>query len=337
MTTRRGRPPLGPLCLFLLLLGACTPVTIPAGAFVSAPAIAQDAFVMADGAELPYRAWLPEGPPRAILLGLHGFGDYSVNAFDIPAPLFTAQGVAVYAYDQRGFGAGPHPGLWPGGTTLAADAAAVARLLRARHPGVPIFLVGESMGAAVALVAAASADPPPLDGYVLLAPGVRGRATMNGFERTVLEVASRAIPAVGFRGSAPGFAPTNNEAAMKRWSEDPLTAKEFRVDLVYGLVNLMDDALAAAPRFREPALILYGGRDRIVPAGPVRRLIAALPDGAPHRLAYYPEGHHLLLRDKGRAEVARDILAWMEAPAAPLPSGADAAGRRWAGRGAPGG
>src|SRR3712207_8362268 len=48
-----------------------------------------------------------------------------------------------------------------------------------------------------------------------------------------------AIPAVGFRGSAPGFAPTDNEAAMRRWSDDPLTTKEFRVDLVYGLVNLM--------------------------------------------------------------------------------------------------
>ena len=41
-------------------------------------------------------------------LGLHGFGDYSINAFDLPAPLFTARGVAIYAYDQRGFGAAPH-------------------------------------------------------------------------------------------------------------------------------------------------------------------------------------------------------------------------------------
>ncbi|WP_135468182.1 alpha/beta fold hydrolase [Crenalkalicoccus roseus] len=308
---------------------ACTPVTIPAGPPFGPPAITRDAFIMPDGARLPYEAWLPDGPPRAILLGLHGFGDYSTNAFDLPAPLFTGHGVALYAYDQRGFGAAPHRGLWPGGDTLAGDAAAVTRLLRARHPGVPVFLLGESMGAAVLLVAATSADPPPAEGYILMAPGVRGRAGMSRFARATLEVASRAIPAVGFSGSAPGFSPTDNEAAMRRWSRDPLTAKEFRVDLVYGLVNLMDDALEAAPRFRGPALVLYGGRDRIVPERPVRRLLAALPQGGAVRLAFYPQGHHLLLRDSGRATVARDILAWMAGQEAPLPSGADEAGRRW--------
>ena len=302
---------------------------IPAGSSFSVPAIARDAFVMSDGARLPYKAWLPEGAPRAILLGLHGFGDYSVNAFDLPAPLFTARGIAIYAYDQRGFGAAPHPGYWAGSTTLAADASAVTRLLKARHPGVPIFLLGESMGAAVLLVAAASADPPPVEGYVLVAPGVRGRATMSRFARVVLEVASHAIPAVGFRGSAPGFSPTDNEAAMRRWSNDPLTTKEFRVDLVYGLVNLMDQALAAAHYFDKRTLILYGEHDRIVPEDPVRLLLKVLPKGAPYRLAFYQKGHHLLLRDQARAAVAQDIVAWLEAPTAPLPSAADTAARRW--------
>jgi alpha-beta hydrolase superfamily lysophospholipase len=324
-------PTLRLLCLVLCGLAACTPVTMPAGSSLAVPAVARDAFVMADGARLPYRAWLPpDGAPlRAILLGLHGFGDHSGNAFETPAPLFTELGIGIYAYDQRGFGAAPHRGLWPGSATLAADATAVTRLLKARHPGVPVFLLGESMGAAVLLVAATSADPPPVEGHVLLAPGVRGRATMGRFARGALEVASRAIPAVGFRGSAPGFAPTDNEAAMRRWSDDPLTAKEFRVDLVYGLVNLMDDALAAAPHFAGPALVLYGGQDRIVPERPVRRLLGALPQGAPHRVAFYPQGHHLLLRDQGRAAVARDIAAWLDAPDAPLPSGADEAAMRW--------
>jgi alpha-beta hydrolase superfamily lysophospholipase len=291
--------------------------------------VAREVFIMADGARLPYRAWLPSEAPRAVLLGLHGFGDYSLNAFDVPAPLFVPHGVALYAYDQRGFGAAPHRGLWPGAATLAGDATAVARLLRARHPGAPLFMLGESMGAAVLLVAATSGDPPPASGYVLSAPGVRGRATMGRVARVTLEFASRAIPAVGFIGSAPGFAPTDNEAAMRRWSNDPLTTREFRVDLVYGLVNLMDDALAVAPYFDANALVLAGGRDRIVPPSAIRRLVASMPPAAPRRVAYYPDGHHLLLRDQGRAAVAADVMAWMTDSGAPLPSGADEGGRRW--------
>ncbi len=318
------------LCL-LALLGAagCTPVVIPAGLPDRPPAIGSKAFVTADGARLPYTSWLPEGPPRAILLGLHGFGDYSFNFFDIPAPLFTSQGVAVFAYDQRGFGAAPHRGYWPGTATLVADVTAVARLLAARYPGVPVFLAGESMGAAVALVAATSADPPPVAGLILLAPGVRGRAAMGAFARQTLEIAAHAIPAVGFSGSAPGFSPTDNPEAMRRWSSDPLTARTFRVDLVYGLVELMDRALEGAPRLRAPTLVLYGGEDRIVPEGPVRRLLRTFDPAAPVRLGFYPKGHHLLLRDKERAVAAGDALAWMAAPEAPLPSGAEAAGQAW--------
>jgi alpha-beta hydrolase superfamily lysophospholipase len=316
-----------------LLLAGCAPAVMPAGLPLAPPAMAEDAFTMSDGARLPYVAWMPEGKPRTIILGLHGFGDYSRNAFDLPAPLFTAAGIGLYAYDQRGFGAAPNRGIWPGSATLAADAAAVLRLLRARHPGVPIYLLGESMGAAVALAAAAAAEaegePMPVAGYILLSPGVRGRATMTGLERWALEVAAETIPIMGFRGSAPGFSPTDNWEAMERWGRDPLTLKQFRVDLVYGLVGLMDDARAAASRFRAPALVLYGGQDRIVRSNPVRQLVDALPADAPHRFGFYPNGHHLLLRDRARERVARDILAWIEAPAAPLPSGADAEAVRW--------
>ena len=293
-------------------------------------ALASDALVMADGARLPLRVWLPEGePPRAVLLGLHGFGDHSGNAFDTPAPLLTAAGVALYAYDQRGFGAAPHRGYWPGAPTLVADAVAAARLVRARHPGVPLFMVGESMGVAVLLVAATSPEPPPADGYVLLAPAVRGRASMGAFAGRLLDVLSWVMPAVAFYGSAPGFAPTDNDDAMERWSRDPLTLKQFRVDVLRGLVDLMDQAVAAAPRFRSPALVLYGARDRLVAGAPMRRMLRTLPEDAPHSIAYYPEGHHLLLRDRNRAVVAEDIASWLLRPAAPLPSGADKAAVRW--------
>lgn len=314
----------------ILAFAGCAPTLIPAGPPIAQSALSAGAFVMPDGAELPYRAWLPQESARAIILSVHGFGDYSANSFNIPAAMFTNRGIAVYAYDQRGFGAGPHPGYWAGSDTLAEDAAAVTRLLRRLHPDTPIYMLGESMGAAVALVASTRADAPPVDGYVLMAPGIRGRATMSDFAKAALEVAARLIPAVGFRGSAPGFSPTDNEDAMRRWSADPLTTKSFRVDAVYGLVNLMDDALLAARRFKGRVLILYGGHDRIVPPSAIRNLLRLMPATPARRFGYYPAGYHLLLRDQQRHVVATDIAEWMLAPDRPLPSGAEEAGRQWA-------
>jgi alpha-beta hydrolase superfamily lysophospholipase len=304
-------------------------MVIAAGPAVTAPAMAPHAFTMPDGARLPYHEWLPEGldghAPRAILLGVHGFGDYSRNYLDIPAPLFTSQGVALFAYDQRGFGAGPNRGYWAGADTLVADAIEVARLLRARYPGVPLYMMGESMGVAVLLAAATSPTPPPVDGYVLLSPAVRGRASLGPVLREALEVAGHTIPAFPFNNSAVGITPTNNPEAMRRWGNDPLTTKVIRFDQVYGLVGLMDRAVKALPSFTAPALILYGGRDQLVPDSLVQQTLAAMPAGAQARVGYYRDGYHLLLRDKEGPKVAADILAWMRDPRAPLPSGADRA------------
>ena len=324
-----------------LALAACTPRVIPAGPPVRAPLVAEDALLMPDGARLPLHAWAPEGgaPPRAVLLALHGFNDYSVNFMGESAGLFTPHGIAVYAYDQRGFGAAPHPGIWPGEATLAADADTAARLIRARHPGVPLYLLGESMGAAVLVLAATGADPPPADGYILSAPALWGRIGMNGPMRWGLWLAVRTIPIVGFQAGVGGISPTDNAAAMRRWMRDPLTLKVTRVDAAHGLVDLMDAAVARLPACCRaadgagtvPTLVLFGARDRIVPVRVARQVLRAVPAPAAGgaRIAFYPEGWHLLLRDENRVAVAGDILAWLRDPAAPLPSGADGAARAW--------
>src|SRR5205085_8491257 len=91
-------------------------------------------FIAADGVSLPLRKWLPQGEVKAVILALHGFNDYS-NAFTMPAPLWAEHGIATYAYDQRGFGAAPERGLWPGRAALAADAATASRILRRTYPG----------------------------------------------------------------------------------------------------------------------------------------------------------------------------------------------------------
>jgi alpha-beta hydrolase superfamily lysophospholipase len=107
--------------------------------------------------------------------------------------------------------------------------------------------------------------------------------------------------------------------------------KKTRVDAIYGLVSLMDAALAAAPAFDARALILYGQRDEIVPPGAVKRFIRALPEEARERqrIALYDDGFHLLLRDLRGPEVLGDIAEWVLDSEAPLPSGAGRRGAAW--------
>ncbi|MGE0661093.1 MAG: alpha/beta hydrolase, partial [Reyranellaceae bacterium] len=108
---------------------------------------------------------------------------------------------------------------------------------------------------------------------------------------------------------------------------DPLVIKAPRVDLVWGLVNAMDAALAAAPELDGPLLLAYGARDRVVPPEVMREMVAGLRRERDIRVAVYEEGYHLLLRDLQAPVVHRDVLAWMLDPSAQLLSGADAGAR----------
>lgn len=298
--------------------------TIAPGAFVPpAPRLAGDHYLTADGAVLPLRSWLPDGQPKAVILALHGFNDYS-NAFALPAPDLVASGIAVYAYDQRGFGAAPHRGRWAGAETMADDAARAAALLRQKYPDRPLYILGESMGGAVAILAATRKDPPPIDGIILSAPAVWGRQTMNVFERAGLWLAGL-LPSMQFsRATLPvKVMASDNIPMLRALGADPLVIKETRSDTLNGLVDVMGEALAAAPRLRVKALVLYGEHDEIVPRGPVERLVESLPMQSRQRVALYPDGYHMLLRDLHAKIVLDDIAAWLRSPGSPLPSGAD--------------
>ncbi|MBN8873339.1 MAG: alpha/beta fold hydrolase [Rhodospirillales bacterium] len=310
-----------------MALAACTAELAPPGVPLGPPAETADAFVMPDGARLPFRAWLPGGDPWAVVLALHGMND-SRDAWEYPGPDFAQAGIALYAPDQRGFGASATRGLWAGGPGMAADVRAMVALLRAQYPRARLYLMGESMGAAVLMCLATEPDPPPVDGYVLIAPAVWGRAKMNVFLRSSLWLMASAVPGLRLTGS--GFVrvrASDNREAIRRLSTDPLTIHGTRVDAVRGLVDLMDAALAAAPHFHARALFLYGGHDELIPPKATAATWRALPPG-PVR-AFYPAGYHLLLRDVHRITPTTDIITWMRAPDAPLPSGADRAAAAW--------
>jgi alpha-beta hydrolase superfamily lysophospholipase len=287
------------------------------------------AFIADDGARLPMRAWLPaKGPVKAVVLALHGFNDYS-NAFEGPGVTWEDSGIATYAYDQRGFGEAPGRGRWAGAWRLARDMAEASRLLKARYPDKPLYILGESMGAAVAIVGAsgtAGAEKPAADGYILLAPAVWGRADMNVFERAALWMTYRLAPGWKLSGSSLRILASDNIEMLRALGRDPLVIKETRVDTISGLVDLMGLALASGPKFGEKALLLYGAHDEVIPEAPVRQFITSLPaDGRGiRRIAFYPNGYHMLARDLEASLVVADMTSWMLHPKSPLPSGADA-------------
>jgi alpha-beta hydrolase superfamily lysophospholipase len=314
------------LLTVLLLTGCVSPMPPQAGPHGTAP-VTSGHFLMPDGTRLPYRAWMPDGKPWAVVLALHGMND-SRDAWEYPAPDFARAGIAVFAPDQRGFGDAPDRGGWAGASTMAGDARQMAGILRARYPHTRLVLMGESMGAAVLMVLAAEHRPPPVDGYVLISPAVWGRVEMNMFLRVGLWFFSNTLPGVTVTGGGVvHVVASDNREAIRRLGDDPLTILATRWGTIHGLVNLMDNALADAPDFHGRALFLYGGHDELIPKRATAATWHALPPA--EQEAFYPAGYHLLLRDHQRITPIEDIMSWIRDPNAPLPSGADRAAAAW--------
>ena len=305
-----------------LALAACAPRIQAAGPPLTAPALDGDHLVAADGARLPLRRWPAEGGERAVIVAVHGFNDYS-NAFDGPAAVWAARGITTYAYDQRGFGGSPNHGLWPGVDTMVDDLAMAVEVIAAERPGTPLFLLGESMGGAAAMVLMARPRPPAVDGVVLVAPAVWGWRTMNPFYKAGLWLAAHTVPWATPSGRGLGIKPSDNREMLKALASDPLVIKRARIDALYGLVNLMDEGFGAASEMSAPTLVLYGEHDELVPREPTYRMLRLLT--APYRAAVYDTGYHMLLRDVDAGPVLADIAAWIEDRSAPLPSGRERA------------
>lgn len=277
--------------------------------FASPTPLLTGSFAASDGADVPYRLW-PAAEARALVLLLHGATDYS-GAFEEIGPQFAARGLTALAIDQRGFGATSTRGKWRGKNRMIRDAIEAVLFLRRRFgAALPVFVLGESMGAALAVHMAARAPDLNLAGLVLAAPGAisgTGRRLFGGLLTRVLRFFAPNSGLVVERLSAWEFTP----AAAIRLLGDPMVLRRVRPATLFGLFKLSRSAVDEAEHVRVPALTMVGSKEDVMRVACIERLHANLAGektwqsfrGAPHLLLHW--------RQNGR--VLGKVFAWIDA------------------------
>lgn len=307
-----------------LLLG-CTPNIHPAGTIVSPAQLLNNVFIASDGTELALKSWQPlSQKPQSVIIAIHGFNDYS-QFFHQPGSYFSQHNIQSYAYDQRGFGESNNRGLWAGVDTYCSDLATFVLLVKDKHPNVPVYLLGESMGGAIIISTVTRFPSLPVEGIILAAPAVWARETMPWYQNALLWILSHTLPWLTLTGSDLGIKPSDNIEMLIALGKDPLVIKKTRVEAVYGLVNLMDQALSSANLISTNTLLLYGEKDEIIPKQPTIQFLKNLAgtESRHQLIAFYENGYHMLLRDLQAAILWKDINSWINSFSAPLPSQAD--------------
>ncbi|WP_024301130.1 alpha/beta hydrolase [Pseudogulbenkiania sp. MAI-1] len=291
----------------------------------------------ADGETIRGLCWQPETAPRAVVLIVHGMGEYAAR-YRRFAESLAAAGYAVYAHDQRGHGEWPQRRGWfaaeQGWNKVVDDVDAVRRHAAARHEGLPLLLFGHSMGSFVAR-AYLLHHGRGLAGLVLSATGYR-QAWLARLMRRVAGLAGRlggaANPSRGMSRLVFGsfnlsFVParttvdwlSRDRAEVDRYLADPLCGFDFTPALWQDLFGGIIALEAGEKRGRDlppcPVLLLTGSRDPVSLGRYALRQLerryrrAGLDDIT---LKVYRGGRHEMLNETNREVVTADILAWLE-------------------------
>lgn len=280
----------------------------------------------ADGTEIVTYGWSDvAGTPAGVVQVAHGLAEHGAR-YDRFARALNAAGFLVHAVDHRGHGRTARGRLGDFGAAgfggLIADVAQFGAALRATHPGLPLFLVGHSMGSFAAQAALLDAAAPwsgvvlsgstaldALAGAMASAPAdaPKGLAAFNaGFEhRTGYEWLSR------------------DGAEVDAYVADPWCGWDVPDDVIPSLfapaARLADPAQLAGIRRGLPILIASGDADPLAGGGALVQLLgqryrdAGLSDVT---VALYPAARHEILNESNREQVTADIVAWLRAHAA---------------------
>jgi alpha-beta hydrolase superfamily lysophospholipase len=269
----------------------------------------QGSFRGAGGLDLFYQAWLPEGTPRAAVAVVHGAGDHSGRLDRLALPL-EQNSFATYAFDLRGFGRSPgkrgHINRWE---EYREDVRCFLQLISAQQPGTPLFLMGYSLGAGIALDFILR-QPEGLRGAIISAAPIDPAGIGSRAQIATARLLSRIFPTFTVRLNNDINGVSRDQSVLDALRSDPL--HHNLVTARWGTESMAAVAWVReqAANIRLPVLFLHGSDDPFNLSGGVQRYYEQInyPDKT---LIIYPGSRHEVHNDLDHAQVAADIANWM--------------------------
>ncbi|WP_052055759.1 alpha/beta hydrolase [Myxosarcina sp. GI1] len=268
----------------------------------------QGKFLGAGAIKLYYQSWHPNSKTTAVVAIVHGLGGHS-DTFDNLVELLCDRAIAVYAFDLRGHGRSEgQRGYINSWSEFREDLHAFLQLITTQELNLPLFLLGQSLGGAIALDYALH-YPEQLKGLILLSPALKVR--ISPLKLLAGRIFSRFIPHFSLNTGIDLADGSRDPQVVAAAMRDPLRHTKGTARLATEFSQAVSWIEANAAQLQVPLLILHGGADRITPLEGSRWLFetVALADKELHE---YPESYHELNKDLDYREVFTDIENWLK-------------------------
>ena len=286
-----------------------------------------------DGAQLFYRAWIPEAATEKALLLFHRGHEHSGRWSEF-VEMLGLDDVAIFAWDARGHGRSDgERGAADNFGTLVKDVDAFVHHVREQHGFAleKMIVLAHSVGAVV--VSAWVHDyAPPIRAMILATPAFRVRLYVP-----------LAIPSLRLKQKfiGPGYVKSYVKAKMlthdpvqaAQYDADPLIFRQIAVNVLIGLHDAGTRLLADAGAIHVPTLMLSAGRDWVVSLKAQRDFFNGL-SSAVKRMHVFPAAYHALFHERERSQVVDRVRDFVEdrfaaEPLRPSLLDADKYGHTW--------
>ncbi|KAK3358955.1 Alpha/Beta hydrolase protein [Lasiosphaeria hispida] len=297
-------------------------------------AIEQEGIFDAAGKSLYTKAWLPDGPPKAKLIFVHGFSDH-IGRYQRMFTALAQRGIAVYGFDQRGWGhsvAKPSERGLTGPTSLViADIVAFLKPhLPASAADPPVFVLGHSMGGAEVLTLLS--DAAYQDDVVR---HVRGWMLESPFVAIAPEEQPSALKVLAGRvaGKLLPNQQLYHQLKPENLSRDPAIVKDLAEDVLMhntgtlgGMAGMLDRAaslVSGTVRPRGTAVrslwLGHGTQDKAISYEASKKYFEQFTEAVPDKQLKTYEGWYHQLHADGECsdEFYKDVADWILARSGP--------------------
>jgi acylglycerol lipase len=267
---------------------------------------------------LPAYKWHDSSmPTRAVVIAVHGVTMHG-GVFNTMAQSLASNGIDVFAQDLRGYGRWLTDPKFTGdkrATTIDyessySDLVSMIKQARKQYPDIPLFLIGESLGATLTLHAAADL-PQDVNGLILSSPAVK----IHSLVKSKLECApvlANPVKQMDIKRYIKKFASEDDRVAEGALN-DPLVRKRLSAIDLYRTITTCRPALDYAKKISAniPVLIIQGSSDRMVKSEAVIKLLAEMKSNDQTVRWFRDRGHLLLETDVVRPDTIETVDSWL--------------------------
>jgi alpha-beta hydrolase superfamily lysophospholipase len=256
------------------------------------------------------RQWLPDEPPKAIILLVHGMAEHC-GRYQHMGKFLTVKGYALCGLDLPGHGnsAGPR-GYVDSFEDFSTVVLQYQAMLAEKHPNVPVFLLGHSMGGLISsnLLLDHQAK---FKGCILSAAAIRSPEQPAAFQMMVLKLLSIIAPKLGvIQLDADGV--NSDPKRVEKYLNDPLNyIGKISSRLVVGMFNTMLKVVARAPEISLPMLLLHGADDQMTSVDGSQILVDKCTS-EDKQLIIYPGLRHEVLNESINLEIFARVVVWLD-------------------------